>query len=195
MNADPSPDAPRTPTGFPYRRVLVYGVTGSGKTTAARRLSEVTGLPWTEVDTLTWEPGWREVPIEVQRARIAEICAGEAWILDSAYGKWLDIPLERVELIVGLDYSRSRSLWRVIWRTVTRAITGESVCNGNVESLQVLFSRDSLVVWHFRSFSRKRARIRQWLADPGRCVTLAFNRPSEFDRWLRLLTLPAELSR
>ncbi|MCW5941472.1 MAG: hypothetical protein KIS66_04525 [Fimbriimonadaceae bacterium] len=194
MNADPSPDARRTPTGFPYRRVLVYGVTGSGKTTAARRLSEVTGLPWTEVDTLTWEPGWVEVPIEVQRARIAEICAGEAWILDSAYGKWLDIPLERAELIVGLDYSRSLSLFRVIWRTVTRAITGELVCNGNVESFRNLCSRDSLVVWHFRSFGRKRERIRRWQADPGGFVVLAFRRPSEFDRWLRELSPVPRLS-
>ena len=35
------------------RRVLIYGVTGSGKTTLAEKLSTVTSLPWYSVDDLT----------------------------------------------------------------------------------------------------------------------------------------------
>ncbi len=85
-------------------RVLVYGVTGSGKTTLARQIGERTGTPFHAVDELTWEPGWAEVPPEEQRRRIAAICAEERWILDSAYDKWLDVPLARVQLIVALDY-------------------------------------------------------------------------------------------
>ena len=42
------------------RRVLIYGVTGSGKTTLAKELSELTSLPWYSVDDMTWEPGWVE---------------------------------------------------------------------------------------------------------------------------------------
>ncbi len=43
-------------------RLLLYGVTGSGKTTAAARISAATGIAWTSVDDLTWEPGWVAVP-------------------------------------------------------------------------------------------------------------------------------------
>jgi predicted kinase len=59
-------------------RVLIYGVTGSGKTTMARQVAERTGLRWHSVDDLTWEPGWVSVPTDEQRRRIAEICAGSA---------------------------------------------------------------------------------------------------------------------
>jgi ATPase family associated with various cellular activities (AAA) len=52
-------------------RVLIYGVTGSGKTTLAQRVAERTGLPFHSVDDLTWEPGWVEVPADEQRRRIA----------------------------------------------------------------------------------------------------------------------------
>jgi adenylate kinase family enzyme len=84
------------------QRVLVYGVTGSGKSTLARRIAERCVLPCHDVDDLTWEPGWVPVPDEVQRARLTAVCAGDEWVIDSAYGKWLDVPLARTDLVVGV---------------------------------------------------------------------------------------------
>ena len=40
------------------RRILVYGVTGSGKTTLVRRIGLAAGLPWHSVDEIGWLPGW-----------------------------------------------------------------------------------------------------------------------------------------
>jgi len=147
-------------------RILVYGVTGSGKSTLAAKISSATGIPWHSVDDLTWEPGWTEVPIDEQRRRIEAICRREEWILDSGYSKWLDIPMARVELIVGLDYPRWQSFGRLCRRTVIRMVDRTSICNGNRESLRNTFSKDSLLIWHFTSFKGKRRRIRAWEADP-----------------------------
>jgi adenylate kinase family enzyme len=168
-------------------RILVYGVTGSGKTTLAAQIAELTGLPWHSVDDLTWEPGWVEVPLAEQRARIAAICAGQRWILDTAYGKWLEIPMARVQLIVALDYPRWVSLGRLVRRTLRRAVDRNPICNGNTESLRLAFSADSIIVWHFKSFARKRARIRTWAADPGGPEVVRFTRPQETQRWLGTL--------
>jgi adenylate kinase family enzyme len=52
------------------QRILVYGVTGSGKTTLAARISAATGIPWHSVDDLTGEAGWVPVPTKEQRRRI-----------------------------------------------------------------------------------------------------------------------------
>jgi adenylate kinase family enzyme len=95
-------------------RILVYGVTGSGKTTLAAGIAARTGLPWHAVDELTWEPGWVAVPLEEQRQRIGAICQSERWILDTAYGQWIEVPLARVDLIVALDYPRWLSLSRLV---------------------------------------------------------------------------------
>lgn len=92
------------------QRVLLYGVTGSGKSSAALRVAAGTGLPLTLVDELTWLPGWVPVEVSRQRALITEIVAGDRWVLDSAYSHWLDLVLPRVDLIVGLDYPRWLSL-------------------------------------------------------------------------------------
>jgi adenylate kinase family enzyme len=168
-------------------RVFIYGVTGSGKTTFARKMAERTGLPWHAVDELTWEPGWIEVPPEEQRRRIAEICAMQRWILDAAYGKWLDVPLARAELIVALDYARWRSLSRLVRRTLIRAIDRTPVCNGNTESWRQALSRDSIIVWHFKSYARKRARITAWAADPSGPAVIRLRTPSAARRWLASL--------
>jgi adenylate kinase family enzyme len=168
-------------------RILVYGVTGSGKTTLAGRIAERTGLPWHALDDLTWEPGWVAVPPEEQRRRVETVCAGEQWILDTAYSQWMDVPLARVELIVGLDYPRWLSLGRLIRRSLLRTVDRRVICNGNTESLRQLFSRDSIVVWHFRSFTRKRTRIRAWAADRSGPAVVRLTSPRATRDWLTRL--------
>ena len=147
------------------RRILVYGVTGSGKSTLASQLATVTGIAWHSVDDLTWRPGWVAVPTDEQRERIAAIVAEPQWILDTAYAAWLDLPLARAQCIVALDYPRWFSLQRLVRRTAARVWDQRTICNGNRETLRGAFSRDSIIAWHFRSFRRKRARIRSWTED------------------------------
>ena len=165
------------------RRILVYGVTGSGKSTAASRLAAATGLPLHLADELTWLPGWVAVEPDVQRETFAAIVATDEWVLDTAYASWRDLVLSRVQLVVGLDYPRWRSLGRLVRRTAVRMVDRRPICNGNVETLRGALSRDSILLWHFRSYASKRDRMRAW-ADSEDVPTLLFRRPAELERWL-----------
>lgn len=159
-------------------------MTGSGKSVAAVRISACTGLPLTLVDELTWQPGWVPVAVQRQRELFGTVVADDCWVLDTAYGAWLDIVLPRVELIVGLDYPRWLSLQRLIRRTLVRAIDKKPICNGNTESVRGIFSPDSIIRWHFRSFARKRRRMRQWAAAQDGPPVLIFTRPTDLERWI-----------
>ena len=159
-------------------------MTGSGKTTLAEQIGKRLGLPWYSVDDLTWEPGWVQVPTEVQRARIAAICSQGEWVLDTAYGAWRDVPLAEADLVIGLDFPRWVSLGRLVRRTAMRVVTRACVCNGNRESIKELCSTDSIVVWHFKSFKRKRQRMRQWHADSPGPRVLLFRSPKAVTTWL-----------
>lgn len=170
------------------RRILVYGVTGSGKSTAAQRIAAATGLPLTLADELTWLPGWEPVPEAAQRETFAAIAAGERWVLDTAYAAWLDVVLPRADLVVCLDYPRWLSLQRLLRRTISRAIDQQPICNGNTESWRGMVSRDSIIMWHFRSFARKRARMRSWARAPGGGPRVVlFSRPRRLEAWLPAL--------
>lgn len=167
------------------RRILIYGVTGSGKSTLAVRLSRITGISGIAVDELTWQQDWVPVPADLQRQRIAQVCAQDSWILDHGYGAWLDLVLPRAELIVALDYPRWRSFWRLLRRTTGRVLRRTPACNGNVETLRRAIGPDSILRWHFRSFASKRERISRWSSDPESPELLRLRSPDQTRRWLR----------
>jgi adenylate kinase family enzyme len=166
------------------RRILVYGVTGSGKTTLAERLSGLVDIAWTSADDLTWQPGWVPLAEDEQRQLFTEVCGRDSWILDTAYSAWVDVALGRTQLIVGLDYPRWRSLWRLLRRTVARNLDHRPICNGNVETWRQTFSRDSIVVWHFRSFASKHDRLVGWEADPAMPPVIRLRSPEQLEEWL-----------
>ena len=178
------------------RRIFVYGVTGSGKSTLAQQISVATGIPWHAVDDLTWRPGWVEVPKEEQRRLIRTICAEPEWVLDAAYGSWLQIPLSRAEVVIALDYPRWFSWQRVVRRTLRRLVRRTPICNGNYETLQRMFSpRDSIIGWHHKSFVRKRHRIRTWAADPAGPAMLVLTSRRATRTFLDRLRSPSERPR
>lgn len=159
------------------RRILVYGVTGSGKSTLARELGEIIGIPATDVDHLSWRPGWVPLPRDEQRALFEELTRADSWLLDAAYGAWRDVAIERAELIVALSYPRWLSLTRLLRRTLVGIVTRREICNGNRDSWRSLVGRGSIVAWHFRSFPRERDRMRAWASAPTGPPVVVLRRP------------------
>lgn len=104
------------------------------------------------------------MPPEEQLAHFDALTGTESWIPDSAYGGWRHLVRERADLVVALDYALLTSLARLLRRTTTRVIDQQEICNGNHETWRTVFARDSLVVWHFTSFRRKRHEMRAWEA-------------------------------
>jgi adenylate kinase family enzyme len=160
------------------RKILVYGATGSGKSIMAASVGALTGIPATSVDDICWSPGWVQMPPEEQIARFDALTRTDSWVLDSAYGPWRDLAHQRADLVVALDYPRLVSLGRLLRRTRARIVDQQEICNGNHESWRTVFARDSLVVWHFTSFRRKRAEMRAWEAAASGPPVIRLRRPA-----------------
>lgn len=89
------------------RKVVVIGCPGAGKSTFARRLSAATGLPLFYLDRLWHRPDRTTVSRETFDARLQEVLAQEAWIIDGNYLRTLEMRLSACDTVFLLDYPTS----------------------------------------------------------------------------------------
>jgi adenylate kinase family enzyme len=181
---------------IPGPRIVVVGVTGSGKTTTAFRLSKILTVPHIELDALHWLPNWVQTEREVFRQKVSEALAGPVWVTDGNYRKARDLIWSRATTLVWLDYTLPVILWQLTWRSFRRIITREELWGGNRETLRgLLFSKDSLYLWAFQSHARFQALYPQELAAPenAHLQVIRFKNRQETDQWL--LQLEKEIAR
>ena len=86
------------------KRVIVIGCPGSGKSTFARALREKTGLPLYHLDMMYWNADKTTVPKEEFRAKLAELLAEDAWIIDGNYGSTMEARMAACDTVFFLDY-------------------------------------------------------------------------------------------
>ena len=98
------------------RRVLIIGSPGSGKSTLAAELARRTGLPLIHLDQEYWRSGWIEPPKDEWQSRVAELTAGNEWIIDGNYGGSLEVRLARADTVIDLKFPAWLCVWRILRR-------------------------------------------------------------------------------
>ncbi|MFN7113842.1 MAG: hypothetical protein ACK4PK_05725 [Alphaproteobacteria bacterium] len=151
----------------PYRRITVIGATGSGKTTFAQRLAAQGGRAFCDLDDLYWLPGWQVRDAADFHARAAAAAAGDDWVICGNYSAVRAAIWPRAEAIVWLDFPFYLVFWRLLSRSLRRLVDKNPICNGNTESLRTFLSKDSIMVWLFRSYWRHRRQYGAIFADAG----------------------------
>lgn len=149
-------------------RVNVIGTSGSGKTTFGRQLAEILNIPFIEMDALFWGPNWSTLDDALLFSRLADTLDGDHWVLDGNYSRTTPIKWQRVEVVIWLDFSFPRTLFQAVSRAAQRLISKEELWpgTGNRETLQMLFSKESIVLWTITSYRRKRKHIIKTMAAP-----------------------------
>ena len=104
------------------KRVWVCGLSGSGKTTVARRLAAFLDVPHVELDALHWRhrPDWGMPSDDEFLPDVRQATAGDAWVVEGNYTRSRDSFWPRVELMVWLDLPLRTACWRVFLRTLRR---------------------------------------------------------------------------
>jgi adenylate kinase family enzyme len=171
-----------------YRRILVKGGSGAGKTTLSRELERRLGLPHVELDALHHGPNWRGATAEELQAHVrAKLDDERGWIVDGNYESKIGrLVLERAEVIVWLDLPLRTKLAQLARRTARRLWHDEELWNGNRESFKdVFYGFDGLFAWAIRTHYsyrrtwpelfrgqrvirlRSRREVNAWLAELG----------------------------
>jgi adenylate kinase family enzyme len=99
------------------KQIVVVGVSASGKSTFARKLSEKISMPVTHMDSLMWKPNWEYIGDEETVRLIAEVSENDEWLIEGYIEKEARVDLfNKADRIIYLDYPGWVSAWRYVQR-------------------------------------------------------------------------------
>lgn len=178
------------PLPSPPERVLIAGVTGSGKTTLARRVAQRWNLVHHEIDALHHGPNWTPRPAFLDDVRA--FAETSRWVTEWQYtSKGTDaIMTPRAQLAIWLDYPWPLVRARLIRRTLGRSILRTEMYNGNVEMpiWQMLAARgpaESILAWQTKTRNHWAERMPRIEAEFPHLTVVRLRHPRETERWLR----------
>jgi len=86
------------------KKVIIIGCPGSGKSTFARELKKITGLPLYHLDMMYWKSDRTTVTKEVFLDRLRAAMDNQEWIIDGNYGASMEMRFEECDTVFFLDY-------------------------------------------------------------------------------------------
>lgn len=86
------------------KKIIIIGCPGSGKSTFARKIREITGMPLHHLDMIYHKPDRTTISKEEFDIKLQEILAGDEWIIDGNYQRTLRQRLKICDTVFWLDY-------------------------------------------------------------------------------------------
>ena len=86
------------------KKVIIIGCPGSGKSTFARKLRDITKIPLYHLDMLFWNEDKTTVSRDVLIERIRKVMQNSEWIIDGNYGSTMEMRFKECDTVFFLDY-------------------------------------------------------------------------------------------
>ena len=85
------------------KKVIVIGCPGSGKTTFALKLAEITGIPLYHLDAIWHKPDKTHIPREEFDSCLENILATDSWIIDGNYKRTIEMRIKECDTVFLFD--------------------------------------------------------------------------------------------
>jgi adenylate kinase family enzyme len=151
-------------------RVVVYGTSGSGKSTFAAALAKARGVPCIELDLINWRPGWVGRNTTDPAGFLGDVkaaIADEDWVATGAYSGVRDMMWKRATDVVYLDLPRNVIMGQVIKRSLQRAYCGDDVFPGCKENWGRLLTVEHPIRWAWSTYYRRQAIFETMIKEPA----------------------------
>jgi adenylate kinase family enzyme len=154
------------------QRILIVGVSGTGKTRLAKRLSGKLHIPVILLDTIFWKENWQEEDPKVVESKIRNAIQKDQWIIEGYIEPLGPERVARADQVVYLDYPGYLAFWGGLsrWRQF-RGTTRPEMPAGNIEAfgwkfLMTLLRRDERpeIEAAIQAYENKVVRLTSWRA-------------------------------
>ena len=160
------------------QKVIVIGCPGGGKSTFARRLHKLSGLPLHHLDTIWHKPDRTTVSRQEFDEKLGLLLAQDEWIIDGNYNRTMERRMAACDTVFLMDYPTDVCL------------AGAAARVGQVRE-EMPWTEETLdpeFAQYIRDFAaRQLPRVYELLAQygEGRNIVI-FHSREEADAWLRL---------
>jgi len=103
-----------------YKKIIIIGDSGRGKTSLARELSKKIGIQYYQTDDFFWKIKYSEAnPREESLEKIKQVFLKDEWIVEGTTLWLLEHGLEKADIIIFLRFKTLLSQW---WCIIRRTI-------------------------------------------------------------------------
>jgi adenylate kinase family enzyme len=134
---------------FNYKRILIIGCGGAGKSTLARQLGKKLNLPVVHLDKIWWLPNWQNRTKEEFDILLKEELTKPCWIIDGNYQRTFEQRLSFADFCIFLDYSTSLCIKSVHDRV--KQFSGKSRPDMTEGCLEMVDSEFEEWIYNFQS--------------------------------------------
>lgn len=144
-------------TEFSYKKIIVIGCSGAGKTTFSKKLAQITDIPLYHLDSFYWKEDATHIPrcelIKKQKA----VFKADKWIIDGNFRNSLEMRVKESELIYFFDIPKDVCVQGVINRNSRDELPCDLPVNDKLIGFIENFERDvkPLILNLFDKYSDK----------------------------------------
>ena len=173
------------------RKIAVIGCIASGKSTLSLKLCNQNKikLKYIQLDTVYWKPNWTHPSTIEFQTRLQNTIDDinkdpkyQGYVIDGNFDKQCkDIKWNQIDTVIWLDYKFWIVFYRGIKRTLLRIWNKTSVCNGNIETIPHLFTRNSVPYWVWVCHHKFEKRVATWTKEYPQVRLIRLTSPFECD--------------
>ena len=92
-------------------KIVVIGISGTGKSRISREIAKMTALPVHHMDGFIWGENWKESDPKAIEQALLEIARTDGWIVEGWIDSYSKNILEQADLVIYLDYTGWMAMW------------------------------------------------------------------------------------
>lgn len=143
---------------FDFKKIIVIGCSGSGKTTFSRKLHKIINLPVYYLDSIYWKEAATHLTREEFIEKQNEIFKTNEWIIDGNYKHTLEMRIQEADLIFFFDIPMETCLDGVKFRTYRPELPCDLPVNEELISWVKGFNAEvrPVILKYFEKYSDKK---------------------------------------